>query len=106
MSPEVLAALIAAVPAVLGVPPLYLSLRRKRRVLEAVQHQVQNSHTTNLRDDVDRVIELVELSLTGQDGLRQDMALLREDLGLERRERMSLENRVDGIIEGRVPLAS
>lgn len=59
-----------------------------------VKHQVKNSHETNLRDDVDKVIErldvLIAANTTHTDQLRQ----LGEDMAVERRERLDLSDRL------------
>lgn len=77
-------------------------MRRQSRALGEVREnareareQVTNSHKTNLRDDLDRVINALELVLEGQRRHDSELSQLRSDLGQERRERLELEVRVD-----------
>ncbi|GGN40138.1 phosphoenolpyruvate-protein kinase (PTS system EI component) [Actinoplanes campanulatus] len=60
-------------------------MRRSHKRIGEVREQVANSHKTNLRDDIDRVLD-------GIDGLRQEIRH-------ERAERLALENRVDRLAE-------
>lgn len=60
-------------------------VRRSHKTLHAVREQVQNSHSTNLRDDIDRIGSLVERVLEGQ--------------ALDRRALLQLEERLDHHIE-------
>jgi hypothetical protein len=57
-----------------------------------VREQVQNSHGTNLRDDVDRV-------LNGIDRLADQMATVQLDVSWIRREQLDQADRL-GILEG------
>lgn len=98
---------VAAVTGAFGLLTLLLEgLRRQNKKLgkvaehsEAARHQVQNSHTTNLRDDVDRVLDRLDEVLAGQ--TRHDKAIdgLRRDLGHEREERLAVSERLDHHIE-------
>ncbi|MFD6636776.1 hypothetical protein ACFWDN_13275 [Micromonospora chalcea] len=72
---------------------------------QAARSQVQNSHATNLRDDLDKVINGLDRVIDGQE--RHDEALrqqgqeiggLRRDLAHERVERLSVAERVDKIM--------
>jgi hypothetical protein len=88
------------------------AMRRHHRTLgevrentAAARHQVQNSHETNLRDDVDRVLSGLERVLEGQG--RHDLMLmshgeqigqLASDLAMERRERMAVSDRLTSAI--------
>ena len=74
----------------------------------ATRYHVQNDHKTNLREDVDRVMEGVNRLIEGQgrhDAMlaTQSVAIqsIRDDLRVERIERINLERRVDDIITGR-----
>lgn len=62
--------------------------RRQHNAVREVRAQVKNSHSTNLRDDIDRVLRALE---------RQEGALggIRTDMRVEREERLTLERRVD-----------
>lgn len=91
---------LVGVLATLVVPRLHA----QKKELRAVREQVQNSHKTNLRDDIDRVIGLAESLVEGQarhEGLLQlhgtALTNLRTDLAWERRERMDLSHRVDAL---------
>jgi len=77
-------------------------LRRQHKALGAVAHQVQNTHGTNLRDDVDTLLHGVDQLLNGQahhdELLREhaaDIGGLREELRHERAERLDVERRLD-----------
>lgn len=100
MSP-VLAATITGVLAVIGI---YVGavLNRQHKTMAEVKEQVANSHSTNLRHDVDRVIH-------GMDELKQmahaqatALNNMRLDMGWERRERIDLAGRVSRLEEGEV----
>ena len=69
-------------------------LAEVREHAAAARYQVQNSHTTNLRDDLDKVIEGVQQLLDGQKDHQLSISDLRVDLAWERRERMDLAHRV------------
>ena len=93
--------LAAAFTALLGL--VGLSFERQRRQhrklskgIEETRHEVKNSHTTNLREDLDYVMRGVEKLLEGQE--RHDAQLvshgqsiggLRDDIRQERTQRMS-----------------
>ena len=87
-------------------------LRRHGKALDevrdhatATRHEVQNSHPTNLRDDVDRVLTGLDRVLDGQANqdraLRQhgaEIAGLRAEVLLERDERLTVEKRLDHLL--------
>lgn len=105
----VLAALIAAGGSVM-VARITKGLRRD---VTAVRHHVQNSHTTNLRDDLDEKNDSVHESLaqlhtlvqhvagqvqdvvTEQQASRQDGVLLRKDVHEVRGQVQTLTKRFD-----------
>lgn len=67
----------------------------------AIREQTENSHNTNLRDDVDRVGERIEdavekLADLVRDlrGLRQDIGGLRGELRDERQERLDFQQHI------------
>lgn len=100
MDPNIQAALITAGGTLLvaGLGVLAELLRRQGKHLALqdndlahIRHQVANSHPTNLRDDVDSV-------LSGLRAVHGDVTGLREDLRVERRERMSLSDRFDDYV--------
>jgi hypothetical protein len=59
--------------------PSYFA-HRNHKGIKAVQDQVQNAHTTNLRDDIDRAIAAVS-------ALSQELRGLRQDVGVEQAHR-------------------
>jgi uncharacterized membrane-anchored protein len=66
-----------------------------------VRDQVSNGHETNLRDDIDKILEGQSKLLSGQAEHTAQIAILQEDLAWERRERMDLAR----VVHGRTPLA-
>lgn len=69
---------------------------KQRKVIAEVRDQVANSHsTTNLRDDLDRVLDGISLLHQGQRQHTEDISNLRTDIAWERRERMDLARRVE-----------
>lgn len=80
---------VAAIAALAGI--LIELIRRHKMVAEdiaATREQVQNSHSTNLRDDIDQLHDTVRLVLSSTESLRAELAQ-------ERRERMAVSNRLD-----------
>ena len=89
-------------------------LRRQGRAIGQVREdtaasrdQVENNHESNLRDDVDKVLARLALVLDGQErhgvllnNHAADIAGLREEIRLERRERLSVEDRLDTHLAG------
>jgi hypothetical protein len=66
-------ATILLATAMVAVPSWFAA--RNHKGIEAVKEQVKNGHTnTNLRDDVDRVINSVDQLSSDFRGLRQDLA--------------------------------
>lgn len=99
--------IIAAIIGYLGVT--HVGLRRDARATRsdasATRRQVENSHNTNLRDDLDAVKTSLELVLTGQTTSTQlirshgyELGHLRRDIQQERTERTAINERVDGIL--------
>jgi len=72
------------------------ALKEVRATSEAAREQVQNSHSTNLRDDLDEVIQGVRTLLDGQRVHTEQITNLGVDLAWERRERMDLARRLTG----------
>lgn len=68
--------LCGVVPAVL---PVWAKLKR-------IDHQVSNTHDTNLRDDLDGLATSIE---AGFAETRREFQLLHEALNIERRERIA-----------------
>ncbi|WP_327292434.1 DUF2746 domain-containing protein [Streptomyces sp. NBC_01198] len=78
------------------------ALAEVREHTQEARDQVANTHTTNLRDDLDRVIDGLDRVLEGQarhdEALNQhgrDIGGLREEVAHERRERLALAERLD-----------
>ncbi|MEU0739267.1 DUF2746 domain-containing protein [Streptomyces sp. NPDC006134] len=97
MAPTTVAALISAAGAVAValVGAVAELLRRQHRVMGEVREQVSNTHQTNLRDDLDRVIAGLDRVLAGQTEHSRDIAALRADLSHERVERLAVAERLD-----------
>lgn len=113
--PTVLVALIAVIGGVLTalVTLLVKWLERKLNLIgeatavaathaKQAKEQVANSHSTNLRDDMDRLHDDVRLILSRLDEHGSDLKRhgseiggIRTDLRIERQERMALAQRVD-----------
>jgi hypothetical protein len=91
------AALISAASAVTValIGALVELLRRQHRAIGEVRDQVSNTHETNLRDDLDRVITSLDRVLDGQAQHSRDIAALRDDLAHERAERLAVAERLD-----------
>lgn len=71
---------------------------------EATLSQVQNGHADrNLRDDIDRLLELAKNNQGDIHGIRQDVSDLRGELRDEREARGDLEDRVRRLIRKRWP---
>lgn len=66
-----------------------------REHAQEARHQVANSHGTNLRDDLDHVIERLELVLDGQDRHGEELSSLRREIAHERVERLAVAERLD-----------
>lgn len=104
MSDPVFVALITSGFAFLGIVAGLLK-RQDKKLSEVKEHtaearkQVRNGHSTNLRDDLDKVISRLGQVLDGQ--IRHDVALsdLRRDLSHERVERLAVSERLDRHID-------
>lgn len=75
-------------------------LRRSHKRLGTVTDQVQNTHQTNLRDDVDSVLAALERIEATQRQHGHDIGGLRHEIRQERTERADLERRVDRLAIG------
>ncbi|GAA0967377.1 DUF2746 domain-containing protein [Actinocorallia libanotica] len=74
-------------------------LRRQKQTMSEVRDQVSNDHDTNLRDDLDRVIESLDRLLDGQHQHGRELRGLREEIAHERRERLAVAERLDDHIQ-------
>lgn len=104
LDPTVQAALVTSfgliIVALLGllaeaVRRTHNSLRSVKKDTRGTREQVENSHSTNLREDIDRLTSLVETSVDGQRQLMNRIDQLHEDATLERRERLAADQRID-----------
>lgn len=83
---EVLVALIG-LAGTIGAVMLPLMWKAHGRRLDAITEQVQNSHNTNLRDDIDRVI-------AGLDRVDERVATVGMDVAWLRREQLDQAHRL------------
>ena len=95
-------AAIAAAPALLGLRPIKRAQRDLGRKQEAIHEQVANSHSTNLRDDIDQIHHALEQVVSAQATVieqqretRRDIGGIRDEMRTERQERLDLARRVD-----------
>ncbi|MGC4928085.1 DUF2746 domain-containing protein [Streptomyces sp. DT117] len=107
LAPATQAAVVSAGGAVLValVGVLVELVRRQGTALAEVREhtqeartQVSNTHTTNLRDDLDRVIVGLDRVLDGQAEHSRDIQGLRADLSHERTERLAVSQRLDSYV--------
>jgi hypothetical protein len=113
MEPSVQVALVTTggtvCVAVVGV--LIEMMRRQANAMIEVRENVQvardhvaNTHGTNLRDDLDSVMFRIDRVIDGQERHNRDLTALREEIGHERRERLSVAERLDDHIEDTRPV--
>jgi hypothetical protein len=80
----------AAIPAWIA----HRAAKRNGQKVGAVLHQVENNHETNLRDDIDDITTAV-LSLSRDiSGLHTDVRSLRDELRVERTDRIEGDARI------------
>ncbi|MGW3323873.1 DUF2746 domain-containing protein [Streptomyces virginiae] len=104
LEPSVQVALVTAGSTV-GVALLGIAaewMRRQAKAISAVaehaqeaRDQVANTHSTNLRDDLDAVAHRLDRVLALQERHSEDIAALRTDIAHERRERLAVAERLD-----------
>ncbi|AEK07305.1 hypothetical protein PBI_MYXUS_32 [Mycobacterium phage Myxus] len=87
---------IAAMPVLAVVLPVWLTQRNHGKKLGDIKEQVANSHNTNLRDDIDRVLASVATLAEGLGDVKvqvrdvkSDIGGIREDIRQERQERIN-----------------
>lgn len=102
--------LVAVVAALGGVVVAYLEHGRRqskktRADVKAAKYQVENDHSTNLREDLDEIAETARMTAAHVESLTREVRSLgksvgglRDDLRLEREERLVIEKRVDAFI--------
>jgi hypothetical protein len=105
MEPTVQVALIGGGFGMITLAVTELRTWRQNRQISQIKHQVQNSHETNLRDDVDRVLAGVETLVEGQRQHSQEISGLREEVRTERLERIDVERRLDDHVRSLTRLA-
>ncbi|NWF28256.1 DUF2746 domain-containing protein [Streptomyces sp. PKU-EA00015] len=71
------------------------ALAEVREHAQEARDQVSNTHTTNLRDDLDQVISGLDQVLEGQAEHSRDIRELRTELSHERSERLAVAERLD-----------
>ncbi|WP_412076908.1 DUF2746 domain-containing protein [Streptomyces xanthophaeus] len=71
------------------------ALAEVRQHTQEARDQVSNTHSTNLRDDLDKVIAGLDRVLEGQVRHSRDIRDLRTDLSHERSERLAVSERLD-----------
>ncbi|AXQ65223.1 DUF2746 domain-containing protein [Streptomyces phage Thestral] len=76
--------------------------RRQHNALSAVAEDVSvardhvaNTHTTNLRDDIDSLMHRIDRVIDAQEVHGRELTALREDIAHERRERLAVAERLD-----------
>jgi methylthioribose-1-phosphate isomerase len=79
------------------------ALAEVREHAQEAREQVSNTHSTNLRDDLDRVISGLDRVLEGQAEHSRDIRELRSELSHERSERLAVSERLDTHIAASVP---
>lgn len=109
LDPTVQVALVGLIGTFLTL--LCEGLRRQHKALgevkehaQAARHQVQNSHATNLRDDLDRMHEDVRQVLEVVRSHGYELGHLRSDLQQERTERQQLADRLAEVVKRTVPI--
>lgn len=87
---------------IIGLPPIIAAiaafkhqskeLKSQRSLAEQTLYEVKNDHRSNLRDDIDDLKHAVKDGFTE---VRHDMSQLRDDLRIERTERIEGDRRRD-----------
>lgn len=89
MDPSIWVAIISVLGTLIVTfgPKVLKSLNERARQLGEVHEQVKNTHTTNMREDIDLLLELMR-------SMQADITGLRHDGQQERQERVDLGARV------------
>ncbi|MFF3249745.1 DUF2746 domain-containing protein [Actinacidiphila glaucinigra] len=104
MDPNVQVALVGAggtvTVALIGIVAELLrrqagALAEVREHAREARDQVSNTHSTNLRDDLDSVMSRIDRVIDAQEVHGRELAGLREDIAHERRERLAVAERLD-----------
>lgn len=71
------------------------AINEVREHTQEARDQVANTHSTNLRDDLDAVAYRLDRVLALQERHSEDIAAVRSDIAHERRERLAVAERLD-----------
>ncbi|ATI18965.1 hypothetical protein KGG85_gp25 [Streptomyces phage Tefunt] len=71
------------------------ALNEVREHAQEARDQVANTHTTNLRDDIDSLMHRLDRVIDAQEVHGRELSALREDIAHERRERLAVAERLD-----------
>lgn len=71
------------------------ALSEVRENVQVARDHVANTHTTNLRDDLDSVLHRIDRVIDAQEVHGRELAALRQDIAHERRERLAVAERLD-----------
>lgn len=95
--PQVQAAFVGGLLALLatGTGGILALLKTILSHMQEVKHQVKNSHSSNLRDDLDVIRDDLKEVLRVSQANTGAIQLLHEDIRDERRERIRLDGRVE-----------
>jgi len=63
--------------------------------VQVARDHVANTHTTNLRDDIDSLMYRIDRVMDAQESHGRELAALRADIAHERRERLAVAERLD-----------
>ncbi|MFD7976710.1 DUF2746 domain-containing protein [Streptomyces sp. NPDC059071] len=86
--------------ALIGIAAEFMR-RQAKAINEVAGHaqeardQVANTHSTNLRDDLDAVAYRIDRVLALQERHSEEISALRQDIAHERRERLAVSERLD-----------
>ncbi|QPB09625.1 hypothetical protein CPT_Spernnie_021 [Streptomyces phage Spernnie] len=88
-------------------------MRRQANAMSEVRENVQvardhvaNTHSTNLRDDLDAVMFRIDRVIDGQERHSEELTALRNEINHERRERLTVAERLDDHIEDTRPVVA
>ena len=82
------------------------ALSEMRDNVQVARDHVANTHSTNLRDDLDAVAYRIDRVLSLQERHGEEIAALRSDIAHERRERLTVVARLDDHIEDTRPVVA
>jgi chromosome segregation ATPase len=82
------------------------AINEVREHTQEARDQVANTHSTNLRDDLDAVAYRIDRVLALQERHSEELSALRSEINHERRERLSVAERLDDHIEDTRPVVA